>query len=96
MVNASIHFNLELAVARNQSEDYATMDEDERRRFAGAPPTEEKTAELQLDDPRRDANQGHSQVDRDTEAGDPRHRDGLAAQLDDESHDSAVRKSRRR
>jgi len=83
-------------MARNQSQDYATMDEDERRRFAGAPPAEEGVAELDFEDPRDEANQGHSQVDREAEAEDPRHRDGMAAQLDEGAHDSATRKFRRK
>ena len=79
-------------MARNQSQDYATMDEDERRKFAGGPPAEEGASELAFDDPRHAANQGHSQVDRESEVGDVRNRDGLAAQLDEAAHDRAARK----
>lgn len=83
-------------MARNQSQDYATMDEDERRKFAGAPPAEESVAELDFEDPRDAANQGHSQVDRESEAEDTRHRDGMAAQLDENAHDAATRKARQK
>ena len=83
-------------MARNQSQDYATMDDDERRKFAGAPPSEDRVAELDFEDPRDDANQGHSQVDRASEADDPRHRDGMAAQLDEPAHEAATRKGRRK
>jgi hypothetical protein len=69
-------------MARNQSRDYATMDDDERRRFAGTPPAGDEPQELDFTDPRgTEENQGHSQMDQDKEAADPEHRDGLAAQL---------------
>ena len=83
-------------MARNQSQDYATMDDDERRKFAGDPPGADGVAELEFDDPRATANQGRSQVDREVEVEDARHRDGLAAQLDEAAHDRAARKNRNR
>jgi hypothetical protein len=80
-------------MARNQARDYATMDEDERRRFQGAAPSPDNAAPSELDftEPRDEDRQGHSQVDRKAELADSEHRDGLAAQLDDEAHDDAVR-----
>jgi hypothetical protein len=82
-------------MARNQAQDYATMDDDERRRFTGEPPAGDEPSELDFEEPRDEDNQGHSQVDRDTEVGDPEHRDGLAAQLDDEAHADAARRDKR-
>ena len=82
-------------MARNQSKDYATMDEDERRRFAGAPPAGDGPTELEFGEPRDEENQGHSQVDQESEGGDPEHRDGLAAQLDDQAHAKAARRPKR-
>ena len=80
-------------MARKQSQDYATMDEDERRRFAGEPPADAETpGELEFGEPRDEENRGHSQLDQVEESGDPEHRDGLATQLDDEKH---ARKARR-
>lgn len=83
-------------MARNQAKDYATMDEDERRRFTGAPPAGESPGELDFEEPRDEGNRGHSQLDREEEAEDPEHRDGLAAQLDDDAHADAAHRSKRR
>jgi len=83
------------AMARNQSQDYATMDEDERRRFAGEPPAAETPAELEFGEPRDEDNRGHSQLDQAEESGDPEHRDGLAAQLDDQTHARKARRPKR-
>jgi hypothetical protein len=74
-------------MARNQSQDYATMDDDERRRLEGRPGA---GGELDFGDPRDMDNQGHSQVPREEEERDPEHRDGAAAQLDEAAHDEAV------
>lgn len=79
-------------MARNISQDYATMDDDERRRFAQRAPGGEGPAELDFSEPRDEDNQGHSQVAQEAEAADPEHRDGLAAQLDDISHEKRVRR----
>lgn len=78
-------------MARNISQDYATMDEDERRRFGQRAPNGEGPSELDFSEPRDADNQGHSQVAEDVEAADPEHRDGLAAQLDDAAHEKRVR-----
>ena len=82
-------------MARNQAQDYATMDDDERRRFTGKPPAGDEPSELDFEEPRDEDNQGHSQVDRQAESGDPEHRDGLAAQLDDDAHADAARRDKR-
>lgn len=79
-------------MARNQAEDYALMDEDERRRFAGEPPAGEAPRELNFTDPRNEGEAGHSQVDREAEAADPEHRDGIAAELDEAAHEAATRR----
>ena len=81
-------------MARNISQDYATMDEDERRRFAQRGPAGEGPAELEFSEPRDEENQGHSQVAQEAEADDPEHRDGLAAQLDDVSHEKRARRGK--
>jgi hypothetical protein len=80
-------------MARNISQDYATMDEDERRRFGQRAPNGEGPSELDFTEPRDADNQGHSQVAEEVEAADPEHRDGLAAQLDDTSHEKGVRRT---
>jgi hypothetical protein len=82
-------------MARNISQDYATMDEDERRRFAQRAPAGEGPAELDFTEPRDEDNQGHSQVAQEEEAADPEHRDGLATQLDDAAHDERVRRGKK-
>ena len=81
-------------MARNQSQDYATMDDDERRRLEGRPAP--GNGELEFGDPRDMENQGHSQVPREEEDSDPDHHDGAAAQLDEAAHDEAVRSEDRK
>ena len=82
-------------MARNISQDYATMDEDERRRFAQRAPGGDAPVELNFTEPRNEENQGHSQVDQEAEEADPEHRDGLAAQLDDAAHERRARRRER-
>ncbi|HLS47434.1 MAG TPA: hypothetical protein VK012_02885 [Gemmatimonadales bacterium] len=81
-------------MARNISKDYATMDEDERRRFAQLPKEGEAPSELDLEEPRDESAQGHSQIDQERETADPEHRDGLAAELDDTKHEKRARRKR--
>ncbi len=76
-------------MARNSSRDYALMTDDERRRFAAEQQTEEP-APMEFDEPRKMGSQGHSQIDQEEEAKDEEHRDGAAAQLDEDAHDEAV------
>ena len=80
-------------MARNVSRDFATMDEDERRRFARQGAQGEGPRELDFTEPRDEENQGHSQMDQEVEASDPEHRDGIATQLDDAKHDKRARRS---
>ena len=81
-------------MARNQSQEYATMDDDDRRRLegrtGGSDAGEGGAGELEFGDPRDMDNQGHSQIPREQEEGDTEHADGAAAQLDEASHDAAV------
>ena len=82
----------DMTMARNISRDYATMDEDERRRFAQLPNEGEAPEELDLEEPRDESGQGHSQIDQEREAADPEHRDGMAAELDDARHEKRARR----
>jgi hypothetical protein len=80
-------------MAKNLSRKFATMSEDERRRFAleeeeGTP---EHPAELAFDEPRNQANMGPQYANLRQEVADPEHRDGMSALLDDEQHEQAVR-----
>ena len=77
-------------MARNQSQDYATMDDDERRRLEGKPAAGGPD-ELEFGDPRDMDNQGHSQIPQEQEEADAEHAAGAAAQLDDAAHDAAVK-----
>lgn len=76
-------------MATNESRKFALMTDEERRRFAAKDQVKEPAA-LDFEEPRDMENQGHSQMDQEEEQEDPEHRDGLAAQLDEESHDEAV------
>ena len=92
-------------MARNLAREFATMTDDERRRFelkqAGAPgePSAEQAAdELDMEDPRESEPVGRRYATPSDEVADPDARDGEAALLDDEAHVRAVeagRKSRR-
>ena len=80
-------------MAKNLSREFATMSEDERRRFAleeeeGTP---EHPAELAFDEPRNESNMGPQYSSLRQEVADPDHRDGMSALLDDEQHEQAVR-----
>ena len=82
-------------MAKNQSRDFATMSDDERRRFALQEPegTDEAQSELDFDNPRNADHMGkHYATPRD-EVADPEARDGGAALLDDVAHDEAVRRA---
>jgi hypothetical protein len=92
-------------MARNLGREFATMTDDERRRFelkqratAGEMPEEEAADELDMDDPRDSEPTGSRYATPRDEVADPDARDGEAALLDDEAHARAVeaeRKSRR-
>lgn len=73
---------------KNQSKEFATMSEDERRRFALEQQTDAEVTELNFaeDDPRDPDRMGKGFQRPGDEYADPEHRDGSAAQLDDEAH----------
>lgn len=77
---------------KNQSRDFATMTDEERRRFALENPTEAEAAELNIppDGPRDADRMGRDYQKPGREFADPEHRDGRAAQLDDEQHERNV------
>lgn len=74
-------------MARNQSRRYATMSEDERRRFAQEHPPADDTAEqLEFGDPRTEDAEGKQYATPGDEVADPDERDGMSALLDDKEH----------
>jgi hypothetical protein len=81
-------------MAKNLSREFATMSEDERRRFAleAEEGTDGQPAELAFEDPRKEENMGPQYSSLPQEVADPEHRDGMSALLDDELHQRAVRK----
>lgn len=85
-------------MAKNLGRKFATMDEDERRRFAREEEagTRELPAELEFDEPRIDENMGPQYGSIKAEVADPEHRDGMSALLDDEQHQRAVEEEARR
>jgi hypothetical protein len=82
-------------MAKNLSREFATMSEDERRRFAleEAEGTGERPAELDFEEPRDADNMGPQYSSIRQEVADPEHRDGMSALLDDEQHQRAVREA---
>lgn len=80
-------------MAKNLGRKYATMSEDERRRFALEEDegTRELPPEVTLDDPRQA--EGPQFASQREEFADPEHRDGMSALLDDEQHERAVREA---
>ena len=77
-------------MAKNLGREFATMSEDERRRFAlergGTEAGSDSAAdELELGDP-RDDDMGRQYSSLQAEIADPDARDGQAALLDDEAH----------
>ena len=88
-------------MAKNLGREFATMSEDERRRFAlerGGTDAETETAadELDLGDPRDEDHMGRQYSSLQAEVADPDARDGEAALLDDESHRRGEQPPRRR
>lgn len=80
-------------MARNLSREFATMSDDERRRFAleqggttSGPEGERAADELDFDDPRDPDHMGKQYASLEDEVADPDARDGGAALLDDEAH----------
>jgi hypothetical protein len=84
-------------MARNLSRKFATMSEEERLRFAQeeSEGTEDRPTELDFEEPRDQDNMGAGFASLKEEVADPEHRDGLAAQLDDESHERAIQEQNR-
>jgi hypothetical protein len=85
-------------MAKNLGRKYATMSEDERRKFAleEEEGSRELPAELAFDEPRNEEHMGQHYASPREEIADPEHRDGLSAQLDDEGHERGVQEWTRR
>lgn len=85
-------------MAKNLSREFATMSEEERRRFALQEDegTGEQPTELAFDEPRVGENVGSQYSNIREEVADPEHRDGMSALLDDEQHQHAVEEAARR
>jgi hypothetical protein len=84
-------------MARNLSRKYATMSEEERLRFSReeSEGTKDRPTELDFEEPRDAERMGPHYASLKEEIADPEHRDGLAAQLDDEEHERAIREQGR-
>lgn len=85
-------------MARNISRKFATMSEEERLGFAleESEGNKDRPSELNFEEPRDADRMGPHYASLKEEVADPEHRDGLAAQLDDEAHERAVRKQARK
>lgn len=85
-------------MTRNLSRKFATMSEEERARFEleKSVGTEDRPAELDFEEPRDPERVGAHYANPKEETADPGHRDGMAALLDDEAHDRAVREEARK
>jgi hypothetical protein len=84
-------------MAKNLGREFATMSDDERRRFAleEEEGTRELPAELSFDEPRDGEKMGEQFSSLHEEVADPEHRDGTGALLDDAGHERAVEKAAR-
>jgi hypothetical protein len=84
-------------MAKNLGRDFATMSEEERRRFAQEDPvpSDDAPEELELEDPRDEDHMGRHYASPSDEIADPEHRDGLSATLDDKQHERKVAKAHR-
>jgi hypothetical protein len=85
-------------MAKNLSREFATMSEEERRKFAleEEEGTRELPAELEFEEPRNPDTTGAQFASIKEETADPDNRDGMSALLDDEQHRRAVEKAARR
>ncbi len=91
-------------MAENLGREFATMTDEERRRFAleqdgaaGGEPTADNAAEeLELGDPRNPDRMGRQYASLKEEVADPDARDGDAALLDDAEHVRRVEAERQR
>jgi hypothetical protein len=79
-------------MVKNLGREFATMSDDERRRFAleEEEGNRELPAELSFDEPRNEDKMGPHYGSIREEVSDPEHRDGASALLDDEQHERAV------
>jgi hypothetical protein len=79
-------------MAKNLGRKFATMSDDERRRFAleEEAGTRDHPSELEFDEPRNEDHMGAQFSTAREEFADPEHRDGMSALLDDEGHERAV------
>ncbi len=82
----------------NLSRKFATMSEDDRARFEleESEGTKDRPAELDFEEPRDPERMGAHYADPKEEIADPEHRDGMAALLDDDAHERAVREEARK
>ena len=86
-------------MAKNLSREFATMSEEERRRFAlerGSIDGETAADELELGDPRDEDQMGRQYANLTHEVADPDARDGEAALLDDKAPRRGEAQARRR
>jgi hypothetical protein len=90
-------------MVKNLSREFATMTDEERRRFAlerggasGGAEGEAAADELELDDPRNPDHMGRQFASAKAETADPDARDGEAALLDDAEHERRVNEERQR
>jgi hypothetical protein len=76
-------------MVKNLSREFATMSDDERRKFAleEEAGNRELPAELEFDNPRNEDRMGAHYGSLSEEVADPEHRDGVAAELDDAAHE---------
>lgn len=88
-------------MAKNLGREFATMTDEERRKFAleqggsaAGPAGEEAADELDLGDPRDPEAVGRHYASPEDEVADPDARDGEAALLDDAAHERAVERQR--
>lgn len=83
-------------MAKNLGREFATMSDDERRKFALKQTDDMGEApELDFDDPRDADRMGKQYGSLKEEIADPDNRDGTSALLDDEAHQRNVERQRR-
>jgi len=82
-------------MAKNLGREFATMTDDERRRFEldNDVPTGDTPTELDFDNPRDERRMGAHYANPKDEVADPSNRDGMSALLDDEQHQRGVREA---
>ncbi len=85
-------------MTKNLSRKFATMSEDDRIRFEleESEGTKDRPGELDFEEPRDPERMGAHYANPKEEIADPEHRDGMAALLDDEAHERAVRREARK